>query len=48
MQHIRDTLGAVPHQMVQVFQDRVVLVLVSNHRQRPSDAVFVVQPVSFF
>ena len=48
MKHIGDTLGAVPHQMVQVFTDRVILVLVSHHRQRSADAVFVVQPISFF
>ena len=48
MKHIGDTLGAVPLQMVQVFPDRVILVLVSHHRQRSADAVFVVQPISFF
>ena len=48
MKHIGDVFCAIPFQTVQILPDRVVLILVCNHRQRPSDAVFVVQPVSFF
>ena len=48
MQAVPDALCAIPFQAVQILPDWVVLILVCNHRQRPADAVFVVQSVSFF
>ena len=48
MKHIGDAFCAIPFQAVQIFPDWVILVLMCNHRQRSADAVFVVQPVSFF
>lgn len=48
MKHIGDALCAIPFQAVQILPDWVILVLMCNHCQRPADAVFVVQLVSFF
>ena len=48
MKNIGDAFFAVPLQAVQILPDRVVLVLVCNHRQCPADTVFIVQSISFF
>lgn len=48
MKYIGNALCAIPLQAVQILPDGMVLVLMGNHRQRSADAVFVVQPVSFF